>query len=180
MYPPIPLDFPTLAPPCPKGRTTLAQIFLWKPVYQRMGAIFQMCWREVASSRDLPIVRFVSLLRHLFLAGRMRVFGSRPSSHKPGPAPRHLGQGHVRRAARSHMPWRLGSCGQLAPRSVRERPALRHSTHPRTSLPIQGHGGRSRPLPSQPSWPAATSHLPVPSSPQMLVVSHQTQRAQSH
>jgi len=174
----------------------LAQIFLWKPVYQRMGAIFQMCWREVASSRDLPIMCFVSLLRHLFLAGRMRVFGSQPDSHEPGPAPKHLGQGHVRQAAHSRMPWQLGSCGQAAPCSVEERPALRR---PRCRIPqlLQGHFYPCKNIPPHPgpwqqvtcrpqtasldsSHPSSISRLLVPSSPEMLIISCQTQRASSH
>lgn len=151
-----------------------------------------MCWREAASSRDLPIVLFVSPLRHLFLAWRMYAFGSQPDSHKPGPAPRHLDQGHVRQAARSRMPQQLGSCGQPAPHSIRERPAL---SWPHRPSPQLLHGGfySSKNIPLHPGTQqqvtsslqramldGSTSHLPVPSSPEMIIISHQTQCAQSH
>ena len=155
-----------------------------------------MCWREVASSRDLPIVRFVSLLRHLFLAWRMRVFGSQPDSHKPGPAPKHLGQGHVRQAARSRMLQRLGGCRQPAPRSAGERAALCQPCYCAPQL-LHGHFYSSKNIPPHPgtrqqvtsppqpaildgSHPSSISHLPVSSSPEMLMISHQIQRAQSH
>lgn len=131
LHPPIPLDFPTLAPPRPKGRTMLVQIFLWMPVYWSRGAVFQMFWREVAPSRDLPIARFVSSLRHLFLTWRMRVFSSRLGLHQLGTAPRHLGQGctlaHVTAAAGW---WPQGETGLLLPIC-----STGHFAHPRASLP---------------------------------------------
>lgn len=153
----------------------LVQIFLWTPVYWSRGAVFQMFWREVAPSRDLPIAHFVSSLRHLFLAWRMRVFGSRLGLHQLGTAPRHLSQGctlaHVTAAAGW---WPQGETGFLL-RSAAQTILL---ILEHLSLPRSGH------LPSQPSWmahtPMVSPTVPIVSSTLTSIISHQTHPAGSH
>lgn len=118
----------------------------------------------------------------------MCAFGSRPGSQKPGPAPRHLGLGHVRRAARLHKP-REAASGGGRPRAslavVLPSCGTDLSAHPKTSLPRWRHARRSWSLPGEPSWMAQmplVSPTCLPCCPQNAHVhnSSQTRRAGPH
>lgn len=119
----------------------------------------------------------------------MCAFGSRPGSQKPGPAPRHLGQGHVRWAARSHKPRQAASGGRPASRQPRRRaPQLRHrplcssKKHPSPGggMPggpgsfLESHPGRHRhPWCPPPACPVVPKML-------TCTIPHQTQCADPH